>query len=196
MICCFCNVLTDWLARPFAEKPPSRSYSYSSFVTSSLGCVFLMRTCYQLIEIGQNLKYFLQSFWTKLLQYKKVKVLRSQFILLGILKTLKKHSRNCLTIQNNWRLSGNFWHNQEFFWIIKTLRTIRKISWLSRNFPDYPETFQVIWKLPSAISRVTGENFTDALKLSEWECQDATMVFVPLPLTSPLTHKDPWAIKN
>ena len=85
-----------------------------------------------------------------------------------ILKTLKKHVRNCLTIQNNWRLSGNFWHNQEFFWIIKTLRTIRKISRLSEIFQDYLETFQVIQKLsgPSGKYLDYPETFQTIRKLS------------------------------
>ena len=170
---CFCNK-TSVLKSRLQQKSVCWLYLQQKSVRKSFSrqknakIAFLMRTCYQLIEIGQNLKYFLQSFWTKLLQYKKVKVLRSQFILLGILKTLKKHSRNCLTIQNNWRLSGNFWHNQEFFWIIKTLRTIRKISRLSGNFPDNPETFQVIRKLsrPSGKYPDYPETFQTIPKLS------------------------------
>ena len=87
----------------------------------------------------------------------------SQFILWDILKSLKKHVRNCLTIQNNWRLSGNFWHNQKKFWIIKTFRTIRKIFRQSRNFPGYPETFRTIRKISGLsvnLSRLSG-NFPD-----------------------------------
>ena len=83
-----------------------------------------------------------------------MRVLRSQFILLDILKTLKKHVWYCLTIQNKWRLSGNFWHNQEFFTIIKkfqdhpkNIQTIQKLSRLSRNFPRCPEIFRIIRKI-------------------------------------------------
>ena len=61
-----------------------------------------------------------------------------------------------------------------------TFQIIRKLSRQSRNFPDCLEAFQTIWKLPSEISRVTRKNFTDAQKLSGWQCHDATMVFVPL----------------
>ena len=79
-----------------------------------------------------------------------------------ILKTLKKHVRNCLTIQNNWRLSANFWHNQKFVWFIKTFWTIRKIFRLSGNFPGYLETFWTIRK----ISRLSG-NFPKGPETSQ-----------------------------
>ena len=53
---------------------------------------------------------------------------------------------------------------------------------LSGNFPDYPETFQTIQKLPNAISRVLRKNFPDS---------NATMVFVPLPYLSQPTRPCP-----
>ena len=93
IICCFCNVLSSnhaWLyilGKAHTQLP----FLTHLILVPSLGCVFLMRTCYQLIKIRQNLNFFLESFLTKLLQYKKVRVLWSQFILLDNLKTLKKH---------------------------------------------------------------------------------------------------------
>ena len=44
----------------------------------------------------------------------------------------------------------------------------------------------MVWKLPSAISRVMRKNFPDAQKLSGWQCHDATMVF------GPLARPPPW----
>ena len=41
----------------------------------------------------------------------------------------------------------------------------------------------MVWKLPSAISRVTRKNFPDAQKLSGWQCHPATQVFGPLTKT-------------
>ena len=80
-----------------------------------------------------------------------------------ILKTLKKHVRNCLTIQNKWRLSGNFWHNQKICLVYQNfldqsenIQTIQKLSRLSWNFPDHPENIRPIRKL----SRLSG-NFLD-----------------------------------
>ena len=80
------------------------------------------------------------------------------------------------------------------------IQAIRKLSRLSKNFPDHPENIQIIrkltgpsgkysdyleilqtvHKLPSTFLRVTRKNFPDARKLSGWQCHDATMVFGPL----------------
>ena len=48
------------------------------------------------------------------------------------------------------------------------------------KLPDYPEPFQTVQKLSSAISRVTRKNFPDAQKLSSRQCRYADEVFGPL----------------
>ena len=136
------KVLKSFSRQIKARKSFSRQKSVRKFF------LWQKRTCYQLIKIRQNLKLFLQSLWTKLLQYKKVRVLWSQFILLDILKTLKKHVWNCLTIQDNWRLSGNFFRIiKKFQDHLKNIQTIQKLSQLSGNCLDHPENIQAIQKL-------------------------------------------------
>ena len=64
------------------------------------------------------------------------------------------------TIRKISRLFGNFPGYLEIFpnrqdypktfqAIKKTFRTIQKLYWLSRNFPDHPENIQTIWKFSS-----------------------------------------------
>ena len=90
-----------------------------------------------------------------------MRVLWSQFIL----KTLKKHVWNCLTIQNNWRLSIHKLSrlsrklsgpSEKYQYYSETFQAIQKLNRPSGKYPDYPETFQPIWKL----SRLSG-NFPD-----------------------------------
>ena len=63
IICCFCNVLSSnhaWLyilGKAHTQLP----FLTHLILVPSLGCVFLMRTCYQLIEIRQNLKFFFKA---------------------------------------------------------------------------------------------------------------------------------------
>ena len=60
IICCFCNVLSSnhaWLyilGKAHTQLP----FLTHLILVPSLGCVFLMRTCYQLIKIRQNLNLF------------------------------------------------------------------------------------------------------------------------------------------
>ena len=90
-----------------------------------------------------------------------MRVLWSQFIL----KTLKKHVWNCLTIQNNWRLSIHKLSrlsrklsgpSEKYQYYSETFQAIQKLNRPSGKYPDYPETFQAIRKL----SRLSG-NFPD-----------------------------------
>ena len=94
---------------------------------------------------------------------------------------LSSYPEKLLAIWKISRLSGFFPGFRETFW------TIRRLSWLSRNFQGYSETFRTIWK----ISRLSG-NFPDGpetfqcnlkgyvQKLSGWQCHHATKVFGPL----------------
>ena len=86
-----------------------------------------------------------------------MRVLWSQFIL----KTLKKHVWNCLTIQNNWRLSIHKLSrlsrklsgpSEKYQYYSETFQAIQKLNRPSGKYPDYTETFQAIQKL-SRLSR-------------------------------------------
>ena len=63
------------------------------------------------------------------------------------------HPENIKTIRKLSRLSGIFLGYLEIF---QATRKLSKLSWI---FPNYPEIFQTVRKLPSAISRVTPNNF-------------------------------------
>ena len=84
-------------------------------------------------------------------------------------ETFSDHPETLQSIQKFSRLSGNFRDYSETFQIVPSghSQTIRKLSKLSGNFPVQ---FQGLRK----------KNFSDAQKLSGWQCHDAMTVFVSL----------------
>ena len=101
-----------------------------------------------------------------------------------IIRKLSKLSGNFPGCQKLYRICGNL---PDY---VETFHMIWKLSRSSGNFPDHQKTFQTIWKLSTNILEITviqrvdfiatRKNFTDAQKVSGWQCQTANQVFLPL----------------